>query len=536
MDIVFVSDFFLRQVTGGAELADDCLIKYLVNFNNNVELCSARNTKFLFETIKSEKEYYYIVSNFTSLSEESKQALMTQKYSIYEHDHKYLQERNPSIYKDFLAPENRIINRRFYKNAHHVFCQSKLHAEVVEKNLKIENVVNLGCSIWHEQHLNSLRNAIGTEKVAKACILDSENSIKGKTQAIGYCKDNKVEYDLIGSSNFDEFVGQMAKYESLVFFPQVLESFCRLAIEARILGCKLVTNELLGCTSEEWFPEYKGEELLDFIQNKQLEVVSRFVELIKSDVVRKSEVADLTVVLNSYRRPYNLKMQIEAINRQTVRPKQIWLWVNAHEDNEGFDYSELGVDRIFNNDYNWKFYGRFAGALLADTEYLAIFDDDTIPGERWLENCLETMETNEGILGSAGIILNDKFYIQHDRCGWPTQNSEITRVDLVGHAWFFKREWLSHLWREKPTTWDNGEDIQFSYLAQKYGNIQTYCPPHPPEDKSLHGSVLGNELGIDIKATSTNQAISHQRFFNERDICIQTAIKGGWKTVKAIKA
>ena len=51
----------------------------------------------------------------------------------------------------------------------------------------------------------------------------------------------------------------------------------------------------------------------------------------------------------------------------------------------------------------------------------------------------------------------------------------------------------------------------------------------------MHGSVLGNELGIDSKATSTNQAVSHNQFFSERDICVQTAIKGGWKTVKEIK-
>jgi hypothetical protein len=87
---------------------------------------------------------------------------------------------------------------------------------------------------------------------------------------------------------------------------------------------------------------------------------------------------------------------------------------------------------------------------------------------------------------------------------------------------------------EKPTTWDNGEDIQFSYLAQKYGNVQTYCPPHPPNDKSQHGSILGNELGIDNKATSTNNEISHEQFFSERDTCVQTAIKGGWRTVKGI--
>ena len=154
------------------------------------------------------------------------------------------------------------------------------------------------------------------------------------------------------------------------------------------------------------------------------------------------------------------------------------MWVNAHEDNEGFDFSALDVDRVFYNDYNWKFYGRFAAALLADTKYVAVFDDDTIPGPKWFQNCLDTMTTHRGILGSAGVILHDsKLYMRHERCGWPTQNIETTQVDLVGHAWFFERDWLQYLWKEKPFTWDNGEDIQFSYLAQKHGGIQTYCPP-----------------------------------------------------------
>jgi len=187
---------------------------------------------------------------------------------------------------------------------------------------------------------------------------------------------------------------------------------------------------------------------------------------------------------------------------------------------------------VFRNDHNWKFYGRFAGALLAETEHIAIFDDDTIPGSRWLENCLNTMETHEGILGSAGVILQGSTYNPHQRCGWPTHNPETTQVDLVGHAWFFKRDWLKYLWAEPPITWDNGEDMQFSYAAQKYGNINTYCPPHPPDDKELHGSILGNELGIDDKATSTNSTLSHQAFFSERDYCVSTAIDRGWVLVK----
>lgn len=94
---------------------------------------------------------------------------------------------------------------------------------------------------------------------------------------------------------------------------------------------------------------------------------------------------------------------------------------------------------------------------------------------------------------------------------------------------------MRYLWQEKPVTWDNGEDIQFGFMAKIHGGIPTYCPPHPPDDRSLHGSVLGNELGIDDKATSTNATVSHQHFFSERDRCVQEGLKKGWSTVRKIK-
>ena len=141
---------------------------------------------------------------------------------------------------------------------------------------------------------------------------------------------------------------------------------------------------------------------------------TRIVETLVN-LFEETKNKDITVILNCYRRPYNLKMQIEAIRNQTVPPKNIWLWVNDHADNHGFDYSDLGIDRIFLNDFNWKFYGRFAAALLCDTDYVAIFDDDTVPGERWFENCFSTMKEKPGILGSAGVILNSQRYMDHPR-------------------------------------------------------------------------------------------------------------------------
>ena len=80
---------------------------------------------------------------------------------------------------------------------------------------------------------------------------------------------------------------------------------------------------------------------------------------------------------------------------------------------------------------------------------------------------------------------------------------------------------------EPPFTWENGEDIQFSYCAQKYGNIKTYCPPHPKNDKEFFSSTKGYELGTDSKATST--ARNHKIFYPQRNACVKNAIKNGWK-------
>ena len=49
-----------------------------------------------------------------------------------------------------------------------------------------------------------------------------------------------------------------------------------------------------------------------------------------------------------------------------------------------------------------------------------------------------------------------------------------------------------------------GEDIHFSYTLQKYLGLNTYVPPHPPDDLDLWGSQpnLASELGNDSEAIS----------------------------------
>ena len=120
------------------------------------------------------------------------------------------------------------------------------------------------------------------------------------------------------------------------------------------MGCKLVTNNLNGCTYEPWFRGLKGQDLIDYVDSQRDVVVTKIYDKVFEVTNEESKDGDITVILNCYRRPYNLKMQVDSIRAQSVKPVQIWLWINYHEDNKDFDPSTLGVDKVFSNDFNWN--------------------------------------------------------------------------------------------------------------------------------------------------------------------------------------
>lgn len=216
---------------------------------------------------------------------------------------------------------------------------------------------------------------------------------------------------------------------------------------------------------------------------------------------------DVTVILNSYRRGYNLDEQLEAINNQTVKPKEILLWYNHPGNDDLVNYNIINKIPTALNNINHGVWARFAYALNAKSEYVCIFDDDTIPGKKWLENCLNTIKIHNGLLGTVGLLYTfppapmtkfDSYFHHYLRFGWPHNNKYTVEVDLVGHSWFFRKEWLGAYWYNVPDTdyfKTCGEDMHFSYAIQKHFGLKTYVPPHPANDKEMWGSIKGSELG-----------------------------------------
>ena len=230
----------------------------------------------------------------------------------------------------------------------------------------------------------------------------------------------------------------------------------------------------------------------------------------------------ITVILNSYKRAQYLPEQIKAIQNQTIKPEEIMIWSNKPEEGQQYNLDELGVKVAYAN-HNFKFHARFAFGLLAKTEYVAFFDDDTIPGTRWFENCMNHINQENLILGSTGVEYRGNDYATNEKFGWTSiNNTELKYVDLVGHSWFMKRSTLQYLWYEDPISWENGEDIQLSGFAYKHGGIKTAVPPHPPTDTSLWGSIKP-DYGFD-------QAASHWKSNHGelRNSIASTLMKNGY--------
>jgi glycosyltransferase involved in cell wall biosynthesis len=197
----------------------------------------------------------------------------------------------------------------------------------------------------------------------------------------------------------------------------------------------------------------------------------------------------ISVVLNVFKRSSSFRKQLTSIYGQSISPHEILVWENGEESVPKDLRKDLIITR---SSLNFGVWARFAYALNATGDYICIFDDDTIPGSEWLENCYETIKKTPGLLGTRGLIFDNPLaYSLYREIGLYGQNDSTEQVDIVGHSWFFKKEWLASFWADFGNRFQSklaGEDIHFSYVLQKHLQIPTLVPPHPINNPEMWGS------------------------------------------------
>lgn len=257
----------------------------------------------------------------------------------------------------------------------------------------------------------------------------------------------------------------------------------------------------------------------------------------RPDTIKKPSI---TAVMTLYKRPDVLLKQLEALENQTIKPDEIILFQDAIENCVyKIDLMEE-IKKRFNHvsiqDKNVGVWGRFEFAQrTAKSDYVCIFDDDTIPGKKWFENCYMHMQQHEGIYVCIGIGLHDKAdypFGGYYRVGWAAPAQENIEVDFGGHSWFVKKEYLDVMFAGNSEFKKKykyvGEDAYLSFINHKENGVKTIVPIHYQENMELWGSLpeCARKYGEDLNAIS-----SSRESFNMMHRAIQELEAAGWDRV-----
>lgn len=280
--IYFIADYYVDQILGGGELNNEELYRILLSKNINV--IKKRSHEVTEEFLLDNRHENFIIFNFINLSEVCKETFQEFKikYIIYEHDHKYVKSRNPATYKNFSPPDKEIVNYHFYKNALRVLCQSKFHKDILVNILNLQNVENLSGNLWSIEELEYMEKLSSNDKKDVFSVLESPIKHKNTFGAIKYCKENKIDFELVKSDNYFKFLEKLSKNKGLIFLPETPETLSRIIVEAKMLNCSIITNSLVGASKEEWF-KLKGQELINFMLNKREEIKDKILKIFDNE-------------------------------------------------------------------------------------------------------------------------------------------------------------------------------------------------------------------------------------------------------------
>jgi len=139
----------------------------------------------------------------------------------------------------------------------------------------------LGCSIMGDGFFATVerhrRNPV--EKHGTVVVFSHEPH-KGFREAVERCRALGVEPTVLRDPEQTKLLEGLARAERLVFTPVWFEPASRLVVEARYLGCEVVTNDRVGVIGEPWWsePDDVGLEVLRSAAARFWEIVGRLVQ------------------------------------------------------------------------------------------------------------------------------------------------------------------------------------------------------------------------------------------------------------------
>jgi hypothetical protein len=234
------------------------------------------------------------------------------------------------------------------------------------------------------------------------------------------------------------------------------------------------------------YPSEGTMERLDQISAEQVLAETRMCE---PDCRKEDEL--LTVILRVYSRPGMFQESLEAIINSNAPILRVWVIVNGGSPHIDFfrDHTEAAKGKLpagmsldfFTNTVNVGYYEAFLRALLTDTPYVAIIDDDLLIGKDFFRVALHALRTwgFYGVIAARGKrLVQDSHcspFVLQDNTYGPDSESSRNRggvIDIPFSLYLARASVFRVVFRDAPFSWKTGEDINFGAAVRRHAKLR----------------------------------------------------------------
>ena len=310
-EVIFVSDMFVEQYVGGAELTTEALI----------EKCPVKCQKLLASNITMELleqgyQKHWVFGNFASLNQQLIPTIVANlSYSVLEYDYKFCRYRSVEKHRfaenqdcDCDNTQHGKLISAFLYGAKSLYWMSEGQQKIYLTKFPFlaEKHNTVLSSVFDDKFfllVKKLREQYKDADRKGWVVLGSNSWIKGASQAEEWCKENNHEYEVVWQLPHEQLLEKLAQAEGFVYLPEGNDTCPRMVIEAKLLGCKLQLNEYVQHKDEEWFATDNTLEIEEYLYgSRQL-----FWQKEMENIAYEAAVSGYTTTLNCLDQKYPYK-------------------------------------------------------------------------------------------------------------------------------------------------------------------------------------------------------------------------------------
>lgn len=274
-EVMVVADFFKEDVTGGAELSLEALMR---DAPKEIVFHKIHAKKLNAEEVLENKNKVWIIGNAVSMAPTVKALFCKLKinYHIIEFDYKFCNFRSFKKHKLLEGEECNCSETTVGKLsiAFLLYATTRWFMSDKQKEIHIQKINKLKgkrnytlSSVFTKGDLKFIQNLSENEKTDEYFILNTQNWIKGKDNCVEYAKKNGLKYKLVGDLPYHELLINMSTKKGLIYKPNDNDTCPRLVIESYLLGGEQHLNEHVQHTPEDWFKGTK-EECFEYLNKR----------------------------------------------------------------------------------------------------------------------------------------------------------------------------------------------------------------------------------------------------------------------------